>query len=54
MLSVVWHGAWHTTRELPDRYPEDGDDESMELEGVDAYVDGEQVTSLGAPANGEV
>jgi hypothetical protein len=39
-LSLVWHGAWPTPEELPDRFPEEGDDETMELEGVDAFIDG--------------
>jgi hypothetical protein len=44
-LSVVWHGAWATPRELPDRFPEEGDAECLELEGVEAFVDGALVAS---------
>jgi hypothetical protein len=46
-LSIVWHGAWQTPRELPDRFPEEGDDETMELEGVEAFIDGVMVTPGG-------
>jgi len=47
-LSVVWHGMWHPPRELPDRLPREGDDATMELEGVDAFVDGVPVLPQGA------
>ncbi len=33
-------GAWPTPRELPDRLPEVSDDETMPLEGVEAFIDG--------------
>ena len=46
-LSIVWHGAWPTPRELPDRFPEVGDDETMELEGVEAFIDGALVAPGG-------
>jgi hypothetical protein len=36
-LPIVWHGAWVTPRELPDRFPEEGDGEGAELEGVEAF-----------------
>ncbi len=41
------HGAWPTPRELPDRFPEVGDDETMLLEGVKAFIDGTLVTPGG-------
>lgn len=46
-LSIVWHGSWHTPRDLPDRFPEADDDETMELEGVEAFIDGVMVTPGG-------
>jgi hypothetical protein len=39
-LSIVWHGSWHPPRELPDRLPREGDCSTMELEGVEAFIDG--------------
>jgi hypothetical protein len=39
-LSIVWHGMWHPPRELPDRLPQEGDASTMELEGVEAFIDG--------------
>ncbi len=48
-LSIVWHGAWPTPRDLPDRFPEEGDDETMDLEGVEAFIDGALVPPGGAP-----
>jgi hypothetical protein len=38
-LSIVWHGRWRTPRELPDRLPVQGDNSTMELEGVEAFID---------------
>ena len=39
--------AWPTPRALPDRFPEEGDDETMLLEGVEAFIDGALVTPGG-------
>ena len=39
-LSIVWHGMWRPPRELPGRLPEEGDDSTMELEGVEAFIAG--------------
>jgi hypothetical protein len=47
-LSIVWHGMWHPPRELPDRLPREGDDSTMELEGVEAFIDGALVQPAGA------
>jgi hypothetical protein len=47
-LSLVWHGMWHPPRELPDRLPEEGDDSTMELENVEAFIDGVLVHPTGA------
>jgi hypothetical protein len=44
---IVWHGAWRTPRQLPDRFPVQGDTMKMELEGVDVLVDGRSVEPLG-------
>ena len=49
LLSIVWHGAWRTPEDLPDRFPEKGDDETMELEGVGAFIDGVRVTPGSEP-----
>jgi hypothetical protein len=43
---VVWHGAWPTPRELPERLPEPGEDASMELEGIEVVVDRRAVAPL--------
>lgn len=47
-LSLVWHGMWHPPRELPDRLPQEGDDSTMELENVEAFIDGVLVLPAGA------
>lgn len=47
-LSLVWHGMWHPPRELPDRLPREGDDSSMGLENVEAFLDGVLVQPAGA------
>jgi hypothetical protein len=36
---VVWHGSWHTPRELPDRLPRPGDTAAMEMEGIEVFLD---------------
>ena len=43
---LVWRGAWPTPRALPDRLPAEGEAVSMELEGVEAFCDGELVAPL--------
>ncbi len=47
-LSIVWHGAWRTPRLLPERFPTLGDTVAMELEDVDAWVDGVPIPKDGA------
>ena len=43
---TVWHGAWLTPRSLPERFPREGEDARMELEGIEAFVGGHPVEPL--------
>lgn len=43
---IVWHGAWHPPRQLPDRLPVAGDTPAMELEGVEVFIDDHVVPPL--------
>ncbi|HKQ70798.1 MAG TPA: DUF2169 domain-containing protein [Polyangiaceae bacterium] len=45
-LYIVWHGAFPTPRQLPDRLPRQGDDPRMELEGIEVFCDGKLTPPL--------
>jgi hypothetical protein len=46
---VVWHGAWRTPRNLPDRLPRPGDSAAFDMEGIEVTCNGKRV----APADGD-
>jgi hypothetical protein len=43
---TVWQGGWLTPRSLPDRFPREGEDARMELEGIETFVGGNAVDPL--------
>ncbi len=48
---VVWHGAWHPPRLLPDRLPTIDDPPMFELQGINVEVDEQRIQPLDEAEN---